>query len=386
TYRCNLQCSICWKREYGEPLKPDEELSDARLLEIVEEGAELGVREWIVGGGGELMLRNEAVRGLCRRIRGHGMDGLIQTNGTRFTDEDLEALVDVQWGMVNVSLDGPNAGINDAIRTEDCFRRATETIRRLQRLKRERGVERPLINIVSVITNRNYGQLKGMVDLSEELGLSPGCISAVDLIVYGEHDKAFELNTGQRNELRPLVREAIAYADKKGVVHNYRTYLAALGDSGALAAMDLFSGPEERVSSRTMCFEPFLHLLILPSGLAGPCCTYYEPNSDSVAHTPLAEVWLGPYLEKVRGQILGGRPPKYCAECMITKIQENRNMQAHLAQLERRLRLAAPLTLGEMAAKVRGSLQRRGVRGTIQRGREWLQLRSAAKKPGGGER
>ena len=381
TYRCNIQCKICWKREFEEPLTAKEELPSDRLIEIADEAAELGVREWIVGGGGELMLRGKAVMKFLKRIRSHGMNGLVQTNATRWTEKNLHELVDMGWEKFTVSLDGPTKEINDANRIEKNFDKAVDTIRKLQQIKKEKGAQFPLINLISVITNQNYRSLKGMVDLSQKLELSPGSLSAVDLIVYGDHDKQYLLNDQQREELVQHVNETIEYADSIGVSHGYRTYLHALDEGRLLNAHDLFTEPEESVSAKTMCFEPFLHMLMLPEGNSGPCCTYHDPDkNDNVWNTPLKDVWMGPYMQHVRQMILSGKTPDYCNECMITRIQENRNIQSHFAHIEASMNSSEPVSFGELLEKASGSLKKNGLAGSIKRGREWLQLRNEGKK------
>lgn len=369
TYRCNIECRICWKRQFEEPLTAKEELPSERLLEMVDEAAEMGVREWIIGGGGELMLRSNAVIAMLEKIRSRHMNGMIQTNGTRWTEEHLQALVDMQWHSVTVSLDGPTREINDAVRIEENFDRSIETIRRLQEIKRERNSQFPLINLTTVVTNANFRHLEGMVDLSEELGLTPGTVSAVDLIVYGDHDRKYLLNAEERVELIERLEKVIDYADGKGVAHEYRNYLAAAREVGSVKAIDLFGGADTRVSEKTMCFEPFLHMVIMPQGLTGPCCTFEDDTADNVWSSPMQEVWLGSYMTKVRGQLLEGKPPGYCTECIITRIQENRNIQTR----------SRPVTVIQFLNKAGSSLKRHGLRASIRRGQEWRRVRKGSR-------
>lgn len=52
TYRCNIRCKICWKQAFEEPIDRSEEIGKERMLELVDEAADLGVKYWILGGGG----------------------------------------------------------------------------------------------------------------------------------------------------------------------------------------------------------------------------------------------------------------------------------------------------------------------------------------------
>lgn len=381
TYRCNIRCKICWKQAFEEPLDRSEEISKERMVELVDEAADLGVKYWILGGGGELTLRSTAVMPMVERIRQRGMNGLIQTNFTRWTDAQLEKLVEIQWDKLTISLDGPTAEINNAIRDKNDFEKVVANIRRLQEIKRARNSMYPLVNIMSVVTNLNHDKLKGFVDLSAELEMSPGGISLVDLIVYGENDKAFMLNEEQRARMPGLVDEAIDYAQQKNVTSFYRVYRQALASGHPMDAMDLFHEPELRLSPRSMCFEPFFHMVIMPDGKTGPCCTFHDPDrAQTVWNTPLKEVWLGPYLQEVRHRLLQGKPMDYCKECMITRISANRDLQAEFSEYMADVSLERGLNPLDLMGRAGRSLQKYGVLGTMKRGREWALARKFAKQ------
>jgi MoaA/NifB/PqqE/SkfB family radical SAM enzyme len=376
TYRCNIQCRLCWKRAFPEPLKPNEELPDERILRLVDEAADLGVRDWMIGGGGELMLRNELILDMCEKIRARNMNGLIQTNGTKFKQEELERLVDMQWKTISVSIDGPTAEINDGIRIEKNFDRAVDTIQRLQAIKKIRESEYPRVNIISVITNRNYDKLKMMVDLAKTLNISPGNLAAVELIVYGENDRQFELSAEQKAALPGLLLEAIEYARERGVVNDYTGYLNGMGQGESpLHAIDLFTQPSHVLSSSAMCFEPFSHMVIMPQGDTGPCCTFDDKDCDNIWNSSLRDVWLGPYLQSVRKRILEGTPPAYCTSCMITRIEENRRTQIKLETIERRVIRDESVTPARLVAKAANSLRHYGLTGSVRRAGEWMGIK-----------
>jgi len=377
TYRCNIRCKICWKQAFEEPIDRSEEIGAERMMKLVDEGAALGVREWILGGGGELMLRSAAVMPMAERIREHGMNGLIQTNFTRFTEAQLERLVDIGWERLNISLDGPTEEINDAIRDKNDYAKVVENIRKMQAIKKARGSEFPTLQITSVVTNLNFDKLKGFIDLSKELGLSPGMLTLVDLIIFGENDKAFMLSDEQRAQMPGLVREAIAYAEEQDVACGYVSYLVGLEKGPNLDALDLFHAPEDTVSPQSMCFEPFYHMVILPDGLSGPCCTFYDAErADSVWSLGLKEVWLGPYMQESRRKLLQGTPMDYCKECMLTRIAANQHTQNEFAAYAEKSVAESPAALGDLLGRAARSLGKHGVAGTLKRGREWLEIRS----------
>jgi hypothetical protein len=148
-----------------------------------------------------------------------------------------------------------------------------------------------------------------------------------------------------------------------------------------LDAMDLFNEPEELLSPRSMCFEPFFHMVILPEGISGPCCTFYDPEkAQTVWNTSLKDVWMGHYMQEVRGRLLQGKPMDYCKECMLTRISANRDIQAEFGDHMAEKSINKRLDFVGLVDKARHSLSKHGVMGSIKRGREWYDIRIRAQK------
>ncbi|HOH29577.1 MAG TPA: radical SAM protein, partial [Candidatus Hydrogenedentes bacterium] len=121
TYRCNVKCGICVRNWYPMPDFLFEELPDERWLRLVDEAGGLGVHSFVIGGGGEPMLRGKLVTEMCVKAKAWGMEGRLQTNGTRMPPETIEALIKAGWDCLSISLDGPDAAVNDAVRFEGAF-------------------------------------------------------------------------------------------------------------------------------------------------------------------------------------------------------------------------------------------------------------------------
>jgi MoaA/NifB/PqqE/SkfB family radical SAM enzyme len=173
TNRCNLKCTMCWQRwveeKWGQ-VDHSRELSDERLMRLVDEAADMNVREWNIGGGGDPMVRGELVMRMCARIRERGMNGGIFTNGTLFRRDHLEHLVRIGWDRVDFSLDGPTAAINDAIRSEGSFDRAVAAMRELMEIRGALGATRPVTDVHIVLTRLNFDHLDDMVRMIASLG------------------------------------------------------------------------------------------------------------------------------------------------------------------------------------------------------------------------
>ena len=310
---CNLHCLHCWQRWGDYDKTYQTEVSDERLLRLVDEAAEMGAREWYFVGGGEPMGRGKVIIEMCRRIRGYGMNGTLHTNGTLFRRGMLEELVEMQWGEVHVSLDGPDVAINDHIRTGG-FEKATEAVRRLSELKRARNVSSPEIRLVVTVTNLTYDRITDFVKLAHVLG-NDVRIELSGLIVEGELSGRLELSPEQKAAYPRHVREALGRARELGVPNNLEDYCSP---ETTHDGMDMHRDYVRVMSGGlvpSMCYEPWTSLAILPDGSVGPCCAFGDPRALSIKNRSLAEVWHGAYMGQVREGMLTGHPPDYCKRC-----------------------------------------------------------------------
>ncbi len=382
TNRCNLRCAICWQRyveEFGE-VDYRSELPDQRLLDMIDEGADLGVRDWRFIGGGEPLVRGDLVMALCEKIRAKGMNGSIQTNATRFSPETIQTLIRIGWGLIIASLDGPTAEINDAIRSEGSFESATKNLRLFSELKRAAGVTHPYMSVNMVVTNLNYDKMEEMVRLTHELGCNE--LTPLKLTVQGERCTQFDLTEEQRAQLPRLVRRAEALARKLGLPASFHNTVFPQESIQAQCAHPECSGivGDGRFSD-AFCFEPWTVLVITAEdGKAGPCCPFWEEKVDTLRDKSLKELWLGPYMQDIRKRILSREDlPAYCRICCADvpgRTQELRGLFE--AALRPSLSEMGPLSAARfMAGRFAENLKQRGLRQTLRRTKEWMQTRSS---------
>jgi MoaA/NifB/PqqE/SkfB family radical SAM enzyme len=366
THRCNLHCRICFGQ--GTAADMATELPETRLVRLVDESAELGVRGWVMVGGGDPMIRGDVVMRLCQRICERGMAGTIHTNGTLFTQEHFEALIRCRWPRSVVSMDGPNAAINDAIRCDGVFERATERIRRLTALKKEVNTPLPAVCLHVTVTRLNFDKLDAMVRLARDLGCEELGVSG--LLVHSSSCKAFALSDAQVAEFPSHVRRALEAAEACGIRSNLPVYLQENRVVTTRPTGGEKSTPQGRTIYGSLCYEPWLSISITADGKAGPCCACSEATADTVKDRGLGEVWLGPYLEQVRRKMVEHAPPFYCAQCPPNLLAETDSLRAQWGLARRPLRGR----VGFLAAKGFRSVRRHGLRRALRRAREWYRI------------
>jgi MoaA/NifB/PqqE/SkfB family radical SAM enzyme len=371
TNRCNLRCKICWQRGAGTTNWTDE-TPDARLLELVRECAEVGVRDWCIIGGGEPFIRGELLMSLCERIRSFGMNGALQTNGTLLRDDYLEHLVEIGWSRINVSLDGPTQAINDDIRSSGSFERACAAMRRLAETKRKRRVDAPIASLYVVLTAANYDKIDRMVELAHSLGCVPGGVQLSTMVVHSEEGEPYKLGENQKAELPEHIERALNLAERYGMENNFALYLEEeiLADPNAMVHR---SDPRAKGMLRALCYEPWLSVAITAEGNAGPCCAFWDPNSDNINDKAFRKVWLGPYLRHVRESLLANRAPDYCSRCPSILFAQSKVLHEEL----RWRQMGLPQRAAFLVRKIWSSLRRHGLVRAIHRGREWARMHAS---------
>jgi radical SAM protein with 4Fe4S-binding SPASM domain len=161
TQACNFACAFCYARAGR---RARDELTLAQWTDVVDQLAVLGCQRLVLGGGEPLLRRD--VPALVRHADGLGVDCFVNTNGSRIRRALLEEWESCPPAGVAVSLDGPDAETNDALRGPGTFRLATRGIRLLRRH------HRPGFAISVTVTPRNAALVARMVELASAQGAS----------------------------------------------------------------------------------------------------------------------------------------------------------------------------------------------------------------------
>lgn len=325
TNACNMSCSICWQRrgvhDYAE-LSPD------RQRDLIAEALDLGVREFVFGGGGEPLLRWRRLAPLFEAIRAQRGYGMLFTNGTLISSEVAAALVDMEWNKVLVSLDGLES-VNDTIRGKGSFDRI---VRGLDSLLEERGDrELPVIGIGCAMTRHGVPQIPELVRFLIDRGCDQ--LNLIRLVVYLEEQRPFAIPQEEIGKLQEVLKSAFEIATQGGIVTNLGDYLdrelvteiesfesVLLGDRTHAGATEPFWD--------ALCFEPFSNMVVHANGAVGPCCMSGDQPAASVAVRSLADVWYGEEFTALRDGIINRCPESYCHICDLNVFAENQRIRS----------------------------------------------------------
>jgi len=309
TDSCNLHCLSCWLRnkKFKNLDSKAYELSDKKLLQLIDEAIELGIKEFEISGGGEPLGR-EVTFELMKKIKNSKAKGSITTNGTLFTEKIIKELVEIGWDRIIFSIDGGNSEINDYLRGKS-FDKIVKNVRIFNEYKKDK----PVLSFNTVISNKNYNQLKNIVKLASELGVDS--IKFESLTVHSKIGGKLELDRKQIEEFQ----QDIPKIDNLSNELNVKTNI-----------LDFIKKEEKKNGfSNLICYEPWYHLVIKTDGAVGPCCLA-DDKVINVKEMSLKEIWFGSYFENLRENILKKNFPRYCSICNIGQVFQNQLIRQEL--------------------------------------------------------
>ena len=324
TLSCNLDCSFCDTTDRHRP--PVNELSTERLLQIVDEAAEIGVKRLFLLGGGEPLSRKKATPAIMVRAKEHQMEGILTTNGTLLNSQLADTLLDIGWDEIHFSIDGPNAEIHDALRGQHgAFKKTVQNACRLSVRKNQRGLTHPKIALHFVLTNKNHHTLLDMVNLAHAVGAFRVDFDA--LIAYTPEQQALALTDKQRNEVPGLVKKAIQRAAELGIQTTLENFLSPQKLDRGNTRLETPAGVG---FSAAPCLKAWHYLVVQADGKTSPCCVL-AGEGGSVANQSVESLWRDdPFLNRVRTGMLRGTPLKRCSECSWNILQHEAEIRKHL--------------------------------------------------------
>ena len=333
TNRCNLNCKFCWLRDFDDDELNYEELSTEKYKEVIKDCGKMGVHTIEITGGGEPFMRTDVVT-LMRTIKDCDMFGRLITNGTLLTDEVIKELIKIGWDELVFSLDSPERGVNDYLRSKS-FDRVVKAIKTLQIKKIEVKKEKPIVNIHMVLCNKNFSLLPEMFEFAYNLNCRNLLVEPIVMLAVKTKAGA-DLLFGKKNK-EPLIRY-IQEATKIAHKHSFQTNIDKLEFGLVKSTSEMTKiikeegGNEKSHWASLPCYQPFYHMIVRPWGVVGPCCMF-DNVGDDITKKSLKEIWFGKFFEKMRKKMLNRNLPDFCSKCNPSQIQENRKIREHIKKL-----------------------------------------------------
>ena len=348
TDRCNLNCLSCWRRGWTKEQlleRYKNEMSDERLLKLIDEAADMGVKEIAFVGGGEPLMRPVTVE-LMKKIKKRGMIGDLVTNGTLFTPKIIELLVKIGWDRIKFSVDGPDAQVHDYLRqTPGAFKRTTQNIKMFAKVKKKFKTNKPRIVIQSVLSAGNYRRLPDLVKLGHRLGVNEMLL--LPLTIFDKSMEHLKLTLDEVKEFKKILKESVDLLKKFKIDTNYHEYFneeyivkTENMDEVMMKEMEKTikkEYPKSRDPIKNFeylpCYAPWIHVTIIANGNIAPCFSPWVWNTKvSIKNHSLKELWYGRYFDKYRKIMLKRKLPDNCKKCCVWEVFNNRKIRNGLDQ------------------------------------------------------
>jgi len=343
TNRCNFNCPSCWRQDCSSEDKEkkfEDEISDERLMKLTDEAASLGVRDIAFVGGGEPLMR-EITFELIKRIKRHGMEGDLVTNGSLLTEEMIQTLVRIKWDRIKFSVDGSNAKLQDKLRGVKCYEKVMSNIKRLSEFKKIYRSNKPRLSFNTVISSENYKDLPKIIELGKKTGIDE--IMLLPLTVFSKEGEKLKMSKKQAIEFQGIIGKCLPLLKKYDIASNMENFIVdadylqktnamdevMMQESGKYSIKDKKNKLDNFISMP--CFEPWTHVTILPNGNIASCFNNYVWETKvSIRNHSLKELWYGRYFDKFRDEILTGKLSKACATCCIWRLFEVQDIRKEM--------------------------------------------------------
>lgn len=283
--RCNLTCKHCYTTSADIDFAG--ELSTAEALEVLDDLKAFHVPALILSGGEPLMRPD--IFELSHRARALGIYTGLSTNGTLITEDNIDAIAEVGYDYVGISIDGLEA-THDVIRQrKGAFRESMHAVK----LCKERGLK---VGLRFTLTRENASQLGDILELIERHDVDKFYLSHLN---YGGRGRRHSKNDAWHEMTRAAMTQLFDHCRdelERGIVREYVT-----GNNDADGPFMLHWAQEhfpdqvpalaERLNNWGGNASGELIANIDNLGNVHPDTFWWDHHLGNVRETPFSEIW-----------------------------------------------------------------------------------------------
>lgn len=321
TLRCNLDCQFCDTTDRHRP--PQDELPPGEWISIIEEAADMGAKQIFVLGGGEPFIYPKLLN-LLETAKKNGLWGMLTTNGTFFTPERRQRLIDMEWDEIHISLDGATAETHDALRGKrGTFQKIINAACHFRAESSHHNT--PTLVFHWVITNRNFREIPAAIKLAKSLGISR--IDFDGLIAYTPEQKVLLLNPSEHLEFSTAVQEGLRLSKRLNIQTTLTNHIQS-----TRGVEEPPSGTQPGILGAP-CYKPWHHLTIQADGRTSPCCVL-AGEGETIRGSNISEFWsTSSYLNGLRQTMRDHKPTKRCSECSPNILSQEWAIQRAMVEI-----------------------------------------------------
>lgn len=302
---CNLKCAFCVREK--NVFRP-KSLSLEKFVEVFDQVQPARVT---FAGDGEPTLCPDIWK-MVAYARERGAKTIITSNwtiGPRIAEKALDAGLEA----LRISIDAASKETYVAMRKADYHGTIVAGIRRLQELKRERGLATPDVGFEYVLGRDNLHEMCAVLDLAVELELSRVNFRPLNLVGIEEREEDL-LGGLTREGYRRALEEAREHAAAVGMATNLDEVLELLPFYEVRYSEDF--NPEQKSPD---CIYPWVQVYVTQDGQVTPCCALQMDEGVSLGNlfeSTFEDVWNGEaYREMRKHTVKRTIPYKSCITC-----------------------------------------------------------------------
>lgn len=323
TTRCNYICGFCSGRQMDQSDIAVEDFT--RLLDTFPDLEHIELQ-----GEGEPLLHKGFFE-MARQARSRGVQLSMITNGSLLSPARVDAILDVGFEAINVSVESPDEAEFRKIRGGS-FRKVRQGIARLLQARRERGLETPMVGFAITVLKHTVDRLPEIAEVYEELGMDGGVtLQPLNQManyqeVYGPEIAEQLMDRADTERLWALVAANAKVSAMLAAAQNSRHFYPALS---------------RRFATWHGCPWVKGALYVDRHGGITSCCMVKDSAADGLGKlglTPVEAVLAK--RQEIDAALAAGHPPAQCAGCGYYRAPEAR--KALQEQLLRRRAAAKP--------------------------------------------
>lgn len=296
--RCQLQCRIC-KIWSNQATKLEEELTYEELKALFEQALYLGVSRCYFSGGEPFML--PYLFDILNFSKEKGLYSEVTTNGLLLTEENCKRLIEIPLNQLNVSIDGASSYTHDYHRNKPgLFNIIIGNLKNLVKLKKDMNSPYPIIQMVCVLTNKNFYEMLEYIKLAEKIG-----IKAFFQPYVSENDRYYYRTLTDEFDV-PKERLPLLYKEIDRVIEYKRKFDNTDFISNTIKSLErlkeYFLGS---LNPETYCFAGFNRIIILQNHKVNIC----PGEIGDFSKNTLRDIWFSKKAEEMRKNVLNCRKP-----------------------------------------------------------------------------
>ncbi len=312
TSYCNLRCWMCPKTAGFVNTLPNHLIEEDVIHEVRKILPHIEILQ-LSGLWGEIFLHPEVYLKILKLAKEADCTVSSISNGTLLTTEVAEQVVTLGLDHLTISIDAATSKTYQVIRVGGNFKKLIKNLKKLQKIKKKKGVSKPELRLAFVGMKRNIRELPEVVNLASKLG-----IQNVILQGMGEYKNTEgESLTYRHRELgKEIYEKAAAMGREKGV--HVTLFPPDQFDASSVHATPIRGALEEAweipEGYRKDCDMPWEEVVVTTTGDVLPCCAATKPFGN-ILKTDFSKIWLSSEYRDFRRRVMSSDPPLMCKAC-----------------------------------------------------------------------